>query len=306
VTTTIPEELQIDPGAACQEIKTLIKNTLDTLYRDGAVVALSGGLDSAVAASLTVNALGRDRVHLLNMTERDSKPIHRKHAKQFAEFAGVRLSKRRISPILKAAGSYKLLPLRFAPSRKLRSKIIDFSKSKIISDYRDNSLLSRRLQTKPHSWLARANAYAIAKHRIRLAVIYQFAEVRNLMVVGAANRTEWMTGTFSKWGVDHCADIMPIIHIYRSQLEQLAKYLQIPNYIRYKDADPDVIPGVNDKGALLGTFPVVDQILYCIENHADLEEMHRIHGEERVDRLLQLVDLSRHMRESPYRFPIHQ
>ena len=126
------------------------------------------------------------------------------------------------------------------------------------------------------------------------------------MVVGAANRTEWMTGTFSKWGVDHCADIMPIIHIYRSQLEQLAKYLQIPNYIRYKDADPDVIPGVNDKGALLGTFPVVDQILYCIENHADLEEMHRIHGEERVDRLLQLVDLSRHMRESPYRFPIHQ
>ncbi|MHA1483072.1 MAG: NAD(+) synthetase, partial [Candidatus Heimdallarchaeaceae archaeon] len=56
--------------------------------------------------------------------------------------------------------------------------------------------------------------------------IYQYANQHNLMVVGAANKTEWLTGTFCKWGVDHCADIMPVIHIYRSHLEEIAKYLE--------------------------------------------------------------------------------
>jgi NAD+ synthase len=63
------------------------------------------------------------------------------------------------------------------------------------------------------------------------------------MVVGAANRTEWLTGTFSKWGIDHCADIMPLLHLYRSQLEKIAEYIHVPEPIRKKAADPDVMPG---------------------------------------------------------------
>ncbi len=269
------------------------------LHRNGAVVALSGGLDSAVAATLTVRALGRDHVHLLNLPERDSKPLHQKHARKLAEHLGIKLTIKRISPILRASGSYKLLPLRFIPNLRLRSKLVDFAKSKIFSNNID-TLLARRLQPKSNSWLSKANAYAIAKHRIRVAVVYQYADVNNLMVVGAANRTEWMTGTFSKWGVDHCADIMPVLHLYRSQLENLAEFLAIPNYIRNKAADPDVIPGINDKGILLGNFADVDHILHCIENEIDLDEIRQIYGNTLVDRIIKLVDLSTHMRESPY------
>jgi len=299
VCTGIPEMLQIEPGDVCRETEELIHHTLGMLHRDGAVIPLSGGLDSAVAATLTVRSLGTDRVHLLNMPERDSKPIHQKHANQLAQHLGVQLTTKRISSILRAAGSYRLLPLRFVPSRILRKKLVEFVKSKFLI-HRANSLLADRLHPKANSWLAKGNAYAIAKHRLRMVIAYQYAEVRNLMVVGAANRTEWLTGTFSKWGIDHCADVMPVMHLFRSQLEEIAKFLKLPAYIRHKAADMDVMPGVNDKEALLGGFSTVDQILYGIENQIDLDELRQKCGEDKVDRLLKLFDLSVHMRESPY------
>ncbi len=304
MTPSTPETLQIDPVSTCQEIEALIKNTLDALERDGAAVALSGGLDSAVTATLVVRALGKDRVHLLNMPERDSKPIHRKHAQLFAEHLGVELTTKRILPILRAAGTYKLLPLRFIPNRKLRTKFIDSLKLRL-SPRSQSSLLVKRLQPRANSWLAKANAYVIAKHRIRVAVIYQYAEVHNLMIVGAANRTEWLTGTFSKWGVDHCADVMPVIHLYRSQIEILAEHLQVPEYIRLKAADPDFFPGIEDKGALLGDFSTADQILFGIENQLDLDELGQTYGEENVNHILHLNKLSKHMRESPYHIALH-
>jgi len=294
----IAEGLRIDPVVVCREIEELIRTTLEALRRDGAVVALSGGLDSAVVATLTVRSLGTDRVHLLNLPERDSKPIHQKHAKRLAEHLGMNLAARSISPILRAAGSYRLLPLGFIPGRTLRRMLVDFTKSKVLTD-RGSNLLADRLQPKANSWLAKGNAYVIAKHRIRMAVIYQYAEVRNLMVVGAANRTEWLTGTFSKWGVDHCADVMPIIHLYRSQLKILAEHLQVPEFIRLKAADPDFIPGLDDKEALLGDFSTTDRILYGIENQFDLQALYRTYGKQNVERLLNMVELSKHMRESP-------
>lgn len=92
-------------------------------------------------------------------------------------------------------------------------------------------------------------------------MLYQYAETYKLMVVGAANRTEWLTGTFSKWGVDHCADGMRIVHLFRSQIQKMGEFLGLPKYLLAKPADPDVMPGVEDKGALLGDFVLVDQIL---------------------------------------------
>jgi NH3-dependent NAD+ synthetase len=46
----------------------------------------------------------------------------------------------------------------------------------------------------------------MAKHRLRMVLLAYRADIDNLMVVGAANKTEWLAGTFSRWGCDHCAD----------------------------------------------------------------------------------------------------
>ncbi|MEE9188316.1 MAG: NAD(+) synthase, partial [Anaerolineales bacterium] len=163
-----------------------------------------------------------------------------------------------------------------------------------------DQLLAERLQPKANSWVSKGIAYAFAKHRIRMVVLYQYAELHNLMVVGAANRTEWLTGTFSKWGVDHCADVMPLIQLYRSQLEALAEYIQVPDSIRTKAADPDVIPGIDDKGILLGSFAIADRILCGLEMDVDQDQLSHEFGKENVERIMNLWELSKHMRESPY------
>jgi len=295
----IIQGLNVDPPELCRNIEEKIRTTMKSLNRDGAVIGLSGGLDSATAAKLTVRSLGAEKVHLINLPERDSKKIHRNHAKQFAKHLGIQLKVTRINSILRSTGTYKLLPLRFIPGRKLRTKLVKFGR-KEFGPKNGESILIKRLKPNANSWLAKANAYIMAKHRIRMVILYQYAEVRNFMVVGAANRTEWLTGTFSKWGVDHCADIMPLVHLYRTQLEQIAEYIQIPGYIRNKAADPDIIPTINNKGDLLNGFNLADQILYGMENNIDKSTLCQEYGEKNVEQLFTLWEYSKHMRESPY------
>jgi NAD+ synthase len=292
------QQLKIDLGATSSTIEAFIQSMLDNLKRDGAVIAVSGGLDSAITATLTVRSLGAHRVHLLNMPERDSQPIHQNHARILAKHLETCITVRHISPVLRATGTYRLLHLRFLPTLQLRSALVDFAKKHLNID--NANLLATRLQPGNATLVAKGAAYVVAKHRIRMVTLYQYAEVHNLMVVGAANRTEWLTGTFSKWGVDHCADVMPLLHLYRSQLERIAEYVGVPDVIRNKVADPDVMPGVNDKGALLGDFTLVDQILYGIENGQDKSQLSEIYGKNNVEHILHLYELSQHMRESPY------
>ena len=297
---SIIQELKFDIPKVCEEIEELIRNTMKELKKDGAIVGLSGGLDSAVTATLTVRSLGVSKVQLFNLPEKDSKPVHKKHAKKLAKHLGVKLKTKSITPLVKAAKGYRLLPIGFIPNRRLRSFIVRFSRSRILSEEEDEELLANRLQPRAKSWIAKGNAYAVTKHRMRMVVLYQYAEVNNQMVVGAANKTEWLTGTFSKWGVDHCADVMPLIHIYRSQLEQIAEYLEVPIFIREKYADPDVMPGIDNKGAMLGSFSRVDQILVATENGFTLSELYDIYGKKNVEQVLTLKELSKQMREAPY------
>lgn len=282
-----------------QTIEIFIQKSLKRLHKEGIILGLSGGLDSAITATLAVRSLGSSKVKLLNMPEKDSKKIHQRHAKQLANHLGVKLVRKRINALLRVSGTYRLLPLRFIPTQKLRAIIINAGKKRFLSDG-DAHLLLDRFSYEPKSWIARANAYAMTKHRMRMTMIYKYADVFNYAVMGAANRTEWQTGTFSKWGIDHCADIMPIIHLYRSQLDILAEFLQIPDYIRAKPADPDIIPGNINKGKLLGGFEMVDQILFNLERGIKKEILYSKFNQNRVDGVYQLWMNSKHMRNIPY------
>ena len=203
-----------------------------------------------------------------------------------------------ITPILTAAGVYDLLPIRFVPGYKLKDILIRFGK--LIENISEKDLLTSRLNPKPESLMAKGNAYGTIKHRTRMVAIYHYANIHNLMVVGAANKTEFMTGTFSQWGCDQCADVMPIIHLYRTQLEFLADYLQIPNRVRNKPADPDIIPGLDNKETLLGSFELADQILFGLENEMDMKDLANHFGDESVQLIRDLFESSRFMRETPY------
>ena len=70
--------LKTNPAVMCKEIEDFIRDSMKKLKRNGAVIGLSGGLDSAAAAMLAVRSLGKEKVGLLYMPEKDSNPIHGK------------------------------------------------------------------------------------------------------------------------------------------------------------------------------------------------------------------------------------
>ena len=296
-----PNPLKHDPEETFHQIAEFIQSHFKNSARQAILIGLSGGLDSAVVAYLCVKSLGAEHVQLVNLPERDSKPIHQKHAREIATALGIDLETHNLTSALDAFGVYSSLPIGALPTRGMRSWLVKFGKS--VSGLKSESqVLASRLQPEANSLVAKGNAYASAKHRMRMLLLYHLADTRNALVAGAANRTEWLTGTFSKWGCDQCADIMPILHLYRSQLPDLARFLDIPETIRNKNADPDVMPGIDNKEEMLGSFEVIDQILWAFENDIPKNEISEVFGESLREGAQTLYELSRHMRELPYSF----
>ncbi len=291
--------LDLTPSSAAEEITVFIQNKFTQLNRRKAIIGLSGGLDSSLTSLLAVKALGSDSVKLIYMPERDSKPIHRQHALLLARLLRIDLKIINISPALRRLGIYRLLPLSLIPGRRLRTRLIEYGKKEFLSSP-EGEFLSVRLDASGGPWIAKSNAYVCAKHRIRSVVLYKEAERSNGMVIGAANRTEWMTGTFTQWGCDHCADVMPLLHLYRSQLIPLAEHLGVPQEILKKKADPDILPGLDDKGKLLGSFEIADQILWSLEKGFSLTDLADRFGSKQVDYIQLLMDNSAYYRETPY------
>jgi NAD+ synthase len=196
--------LYIDAPLKTRQIEQFIRETASSLHRDGAIIAFSGGLDSSVAAVLTVRSLGKDKVKLVYMPDRDSNPVHKKHAIMLADELGCDFSIQNISPVLWKLGTYNTLRLAYIPTRYFRKLALKFGRKHLVAVGPEDYAVAR-LRSEASSLFSRTNAYMESKHRVRMAKIYQMAEVRKLMVVGAANRTEWMTGNFCQWGIDHCA-----------------------------------------------------------------------------------------------------
>ena len=140
----IRDRLQLDPEATCTQIERLLQDKLVALKRDGILVGLSGGLDSSVVAFLAVRSVGRKKVTLINLPERDSKPIHRQHAALVAEALGVELQVRDLTPILEAVGSYDLLPLKYVPGRKARGWLVRLGEALVLGWHKQDALTARR------------------------------------------------------------------------------------------------------------------------------------------------------------------
>ena len=295
----IKEKLTIDPEQVCQEICGLLRDKLQAMGKDGILIGLSGGLDSAIVAFLARRSVDAEKLTLLNMPDRDSKKIHRQHARLVAKALGVPLQVQNLTPTMRAAGLYRSLPIGLVPGQRLKRGLVQWGRQAAGLEGSKN-LLAERLRPKAGSLVAKGNAYLTFKHQMRMVFLYRYAHIHNLLVVGAANKTEFLTGTFSQWGCDQCADVMPILHLFRSQLLPLAVYLGLPEPVCNKAADPDVMPGVDDKGELLGTFELADQILWGLENGVPEDQMANSFGDELVSRIKILYALSRPMREAPY------
>jgi NAD+ synthase len=101
--TWIADKLRIDPFKTCQQIEEFLRKKLSESGRQGYLLGLSGGLDSAIVAYLTVRAVGSQRTVFLNLPDWDSKPLHIQHVQTFSQALGVELQTVEITPLIQTS-----------------------------------------------------------------------------------------------------------------------------------------------------------------------------------------------------------
>lgn len=235
------EVLRIDAAATCAQIEACIREAvLAKLRRKGAVVGLSGGVDSATCAALAVRALGSERVLALLMPEPECSGESLRLGRVVAEWLGLRAVVEDVGPILRAAGCYQR---RDAAIRRLLPDYDESSRCKLVmSDVVaadqypvywievESSRGERRRARLPADALLAVVAATNFKQRVRKMIEYYYADRHQYAVIGTPNRLEYDQGFFVKNG-DGAADLKPIAHLYKTQVYALAEYLGMPREI---------------------------------------------------------------------------
>ncbi|MRS03857.1 NAD(+) synthase, partial [bacterium] len=287
------EAFSIDAQQWCSEIQDFIKEKFSESNRDGIVVTISGGLDSSVTAALCTCAIGKDKVIGLMLPERWGNPEANAYGRLIAIHLGIGTKKINISPILSGLGTSDFL-LSVTSGRSFwQSTVNKLLKKSGHSTKRDYFTY---LQGDLEPWWRKMIAKVNSKNRARVLAVYKFAEENNLVVVGSAHKSEGMVGLFVKYGIDDCADIMPLKNIFRSHILQLGEFLGIPDEILHRSPNPDILPGVTDKYlSYFGMdFSQVDLILLGLEKGLAVREIADQLGldEEPVKEMEEAVRLS--------------
>jgi NAD+ synthase len=107
--------------------------------------------------------------------------------------------------------------------------------------------------------------------RARMIVLYDRSEVFKGLVVGTSNKTEILLGYSTLWG-DMASALNPIGDLYKTQVRQLSRAMNIPAPIVDKPPSADLWAGQTDENELGFTYEQVDQLLYLLVDQRYLPE----------------------------------
>ena len=237
------DSINLDPAKEVEEITSILKESVARkLKKRGAIVGISGGIDSSVVLALCAKAFGPERVFGVMMPESDSNPDSLDLAKNLSEkyntkyviedmtatLAGFSCYNRRDEAIKNVFpefdSTYKAKIT--LPTNLMEKETLNVFQLTIITP--DGEIKSERLPLKEYLQIVAASNF---KQRSRMCMLYYHAEAKNYAVIGTGNKNEHEQGFFVKYG-DGGADVKPIAHLFKSQVFQLAEYLEVPEDIR--------------------------------------------------------------------------
>jgi NAD+ synthetase len=201
-----------------------LREVVDGAGRGKAVIGLSGGIDSAVAAALAARALGPEHVVAVRLPSRHTEQVHIDDAGASAAAAGLpdsNLLTIRIDPVIKALESMR--------------------------------------PTLPESAIREGNASA----RARMIVIYDLAQELHALVIGTENRTENLLGYFTRFG-DAASDVEPITDLYKTEVRAAARVLGQPQALLDKHPTAGLWGGQTDEDELGFTYHDADLALVAL------------------------------------------
>ena len=218
------QDLSVNCAELEPKIIEFIQSNVKKTNLKGAIVAASGGIDSAVTLHLTTKALGPKNVTVINMPERDITP------------------ERDIMDVM------------------LHCKMLNLTCNTVDITQILHVMQQNLTNYDPTDRISSGNIRA----RIRMMVAYHYANMEHKMVMGTSNKTELLTGFYTKYG-DGGVDLMPLADLYKYNIKQFAKYLQVPQNIIDKPPSPGFYKGHTDEGELGCTYDNIDLILYLWE-----------------------------------------
>ena len=301
------EVLTLDAEAAIDTITAAIRNqVVTTMRRRGAVIGISGGIDSSVCAALCARALGKENVLAVFMPDRDSSEDSLRLGKMLAAKFDLPSVVEDIEPALAGAGCYqrqleaiRMVFPEYGEGWKSKITIPSILSSDRLNLFRlevetpSGERKSERMGPSAYHQLVAATNF---KQRTRKMMEYYHADRLNYAVCGTPNRLEYDQGFFVKGG-DGSADFKPIAHLYKTQVYELARVLVVPEEIRKRQPTTDTFSLSQSQEEFFFALPYekMDLCLYGLNHGAPASEVAPVVGltPEQVERVYKDIESKR-------------
>ena len=252
--------MDIDYQKKIEEIEAWIKKTVEKAGFKKVVIALSGGIDSALACALAVKSLGPDQVFPLLLPYGNLNLEGTKDALLLCDFLKIDKNNIKISDIKPAV-----------------EEIIKLEDA--ISEIRKGNIMAR----------------------VRMIYLFDLAKKNDALVIGTENKTEHYLGYFTRFG-DSASDLEPIINLYKTQVWEMAKYLNLPKNIIEKTPTAGLWLGQSDENELGFSYKDADQILnlYFDEKMKTNQIMEKGFKKELIEKVLDRVKQNEFKQKLPF------
>ncbi len=222
------------PELEVKRITSFLKETYQEQGFEQAVIAVSGGIDSALALTLLTQALGPDKINPLFLPYQDQSTQDAEKICQFNQIAQEKWLEHNIEPMVEA--------------------------------FYENLVSKESAQAETRQIMIRlGNIMA----RCRMIITFDTAKRFGGLVCGTENKSERVLGYFTRFG-DGASDVEPIVHLYKTQVRQLARYLNIPQRFLDKAPSAGLWSGQTDEGELGFSYEQADQVLMALEANQDM------------------------------------
>jgi len=283
--------------AVCNEIIQKLKSDVSKiLQRRGAVIGISGGIDSSVCMGLSALALGPKKVTAIMLPEQDSSDDSRILAEKLAIKFGVKDTLiEDITGALDGFGCYRRRDEAIAKVISEFDPAVDKAKIEIKQDATSNlppafsvtiikpdgAVISKLLPVKEYLQIVASTNF---KQRSRMSMLYYHAERLHYAVIGTPNKHEVEQGFFVKYG-DGGADVMPIGHLYKTQVYQIASHIGVPQEIidRVPTTDTYTAEQTQEDFFYQMPFEEMDLTWYGWENGYSADEVGKVLGRTAQD-----------------------
>ena len=309
----------IDPKLETERICNNLKEIVAfKLKKRGAIVGVSGGIDSSVVLALCARTFGSDKVLAVMMPEKDSNPESKNLATILCNKYNVPYIVEDLTDAVNGFGCYKRRDE--AVKRVFPSYDPSVHKMKIVlkSDKEgmgkinvfylivispDGSEQSFRIPISEYLQIVAASNF---KQRSRMSMLYYYADARNYAVIGTGNKNEHEQGFFVKYG-DGGADVKPIAHLFKTQVYQLAEYLEVPHEICSRTPTTDTYSAEQTQEEFFFKLPfdVLDRIWYGWEKGVSINEIAYAIGfssslvESIINDIKQKIHSTEYLRQDP-------